>query len=293
MNELKINGTQKFMEIDIPIIEGGFGENCRVTFDKTIADIHNVTPSEIRKSINRLLKKGRLIENIDYIQLVNSLPVEVINNLLLNIGVRKQDISKAKEIFVMSERGYSKIIKAMDDDTSWDVMDKFIDEYFTMREVINSDESKKANLLLLIYKGGQEGVLASKELSNMEVKEATAPLLQKIEEDKPYTDFAKHVTESSDSVDVGEFSKIVKNENIDIGRNRLFSWLREQKYLMSNNTPYQKYINNGYFDVIETHKDTAYGPKIFSKTLIKGKGQVALVEELRKEYGEKNLPHAS
>ena len=29
MNELKVNGTQKFMGFDIPVIEGGFGENCK------------------------------------------------------------------------------------------------------------------------------------------------------------------------------------------------------------------------------------------------------------------------
>lgn len=107
---------------------------------------------------------------------------------------------------------------------------------------------------------------------------------KKLEEQKPLVDFANHVTSSSDSVDVGEFSKIVKNEHINIGRNRLFQWLRECKYLMSNNVPYQKYIDNGYFDVIETTKDTSYGTKIFSKTLVKGKGQVVLVEKLRKEF---------
>lgn len=106
-----------------------------------------------------------------------------------------------------------------------------------------------------------------------------------IEEQKPLVDFARHVTESSDTVDVGEFAKIVKNENIIIGRNRLFEWLRKKGYLMNNNNPYQKYIENGYFQVIETTKDTAYGTKIFSKTLITGKGQVNLVEILRKEYG--------
>jgi phage antirepressor YoqD-like protein len=173
----------------------------------------------------------------------------------------------------------------MDDDKSWDVMDKFIDEYFAMRQVIDSNDQLKAKLLLSIYNGGQEGIIASKELTKIEVKTATAPLLQKIEEDKPYTEFAKHVTESSDTVDVGEFAKIVKNEHIIIGRNRLFEWLRKNKYLMSNNTPYQKYIENKYFEVVETTKETAYGTKVFTKTLITGKGQVALVEKLRKEFG--------
>mgnify|MGYP004672163117 CR=1 FL=1 len=119
----------------------------------------------------------------------------------------------------------------------------------------------------------------------MEVKEATAPLIQKIEEDKPYTDFAKHVTDSSDAVDVGEFAKMVQNENIDIGRNRLFVWLRQNKYLMDNNIPYQKYMDNNYFKVIETIRETAYGTKTFLKTLITGKGQVVLVEKLRREFG--------
>lgn len=107
---------------------------------------------------------------------------------------------------------------------------------------------------------------------------------EKISADEPYVNFAKHVTESSDTVDVGEFSKIVKNEHIDIGRNRLFEWLRQNKFLMSNNTPYQKYIESKYFEVVETTKETAYGTKVFTKTLITGKGQVALIEKLRKEF---------
>lgn len=162
---------------------------------------------------------------------------------------------------------------------------KYVKRFNEMEQVILTNAQMKSQLLLSIYDGGQDAILASKKLTELEVKEATAPLVQKIEADKPYTEFAKHVTDSSDSVDVGEFSKIVKNEHIDIGRNRLFAWLRKNKYLMENNVPYQKYIENGYFEVIETAKDTPYGTKCFSKTLVKGKGQIALVEKLRKEYG--------
>lgn len=110
-------------------------------------------------------------------------------------------------------------------------------------------------------------------------------LEQKIEEQKPLVDFARHVTESSDTVDVGEFAKVVKKENIKIGRNRLFEWLRDKGYLMSNNTPYQKYIESGYFKVVEVTKNTAYGTNVYTKTLITGKGQVYFVEKLRKEFG--------
>lgn len=44
--------------------------------------------------------------------------------------------NRTKDAFVLSERGYMKLVKAMDDDDSWDIMDKFVDEYFRMREVI-------------------------------------------------------------------------------------------------------------------------------------------------------------
>ena len=278
-NELRVNGTQNFMGIDIPVIEGGFGENCRVVTDKTIAEIHGIKTFKVRERINDNLKRFK--EGIDYLDIKRILDADT----LINLGYAKQSITQAEIIFLLSERGYAKLIKIMDSDKAWEVHDQLIDEYFTMREVIKSSEQLKAQLLLSIYDGGQDAILASKQLTELEVKEATIPLLQKIEDDKPYTDFAKHVTESSDTVDVGEFSKIVKNENINIGRNRLFEWLRNNKYLMSNNIPYQKYIENNYFVVTETTKETAYGTKIFTKTLITGKGQVALVEKLRKEFG--------
>ena len=164
---------------------------------------------------------------------------------------------------------------------------KYVKRFREMERVVSSEENIKASLLLEIYNGGQSGIIASKQLTELEVKEATTHLIAKIEEDKPLVDFANHVTESSDTVDVGEFAKIVKNEKIDIGRNRLFEWLRKNKFLMDGNVPYQKYINNGYFEVIETTKTTAYGSKLFPKTLITGKGQVALVEKLRAEFGMK------
>lgn len=66
-----------------------------------------------------------------------------------------------------------------------------------MRDMINSDEQLKANLLLSIYNGGQEGVVASKQLTELEVKEATAPLIATIEEQKPEIEFAIRAQEDN------------------------------------------------------------------------------------------------
>lgn len=278
MNELKNNGTQIFMGIEIPIIEGGFGENQKVILAKTVAEIHGVRLNDIQDLINQNLDEFEF--GVDILDLCDD------NFKTDAVGLRFITSNRQKNCFLLSEQGYMLLVGYMKTTKAKEIRKKLRREYFAMREVINSDENKKANLLLMIYNGGQDGVLASKELVKMEVESATTPLLVKIEEDKPYTEFAKHVTESSDTVDVGEFAKVVKKENIKIGRNRLFEWLRNKGYLMLNNNPYQKYIESGYFKVVEVTKNTAYGTSIYTKTLITGKGQVYLVEKLRNEFGE-------
>ncbi len=277
-NKLIINGNQKFMGIDIPVIEGGFGENCKCICVNTIAKIHKARIDKVNELITNNIEEFEI--GVDILDLMNDR-----DSLNLAKGLGFITNNRQKHCYLLSEQGYMLLVGFMKTDKAKEIRKNLRREYFAMREIINSNENRKAQLLLEIYDGGQNAIFASKQLSELEVKKATTPLLQKIKDDKPYTDFAKHVTESSDSVDVGEFSKIVKNENIDIGRNRLFQWLRDNKYLMDTNVPYQKYINNGYFNVIEITKSTAYGTKVFPKTLITGRGQVALVEKLRSEFG--------
>lgn len=108
---------------------------------------------------------------------------------------------------------------------------------------------------------------------------------QQLIEQKPLVGFAQQVSDSSDCVDVGEFSKTIRDENIKMGRNNLFKWLKSNHYLMNNNNPYQKYINNGMFKVVEVVKKTPYGTKVFTKTLITGIGQIRLLEKIRESYG--------
>lgn len=111
----------------------------------------------------------------------------------------------------------------------------------------------------------------------------------KIEEQKPLVEFANHVGKASDCIDMNEFAKMLKKENIEnMGRNRLFEWLRTHNILMSNNLPYQRYMEGGYFKVVETIKHTAYGDKLFSKCLVTGKGQIYLVEKIREDMEENN-----
>lgn len=108
---------------------------------------------------------------------------------------------------------------------------------------------------------------------------------QTIEEQRPLVDFANKVSDSSNLIDMGKMAKLLKDEHINIGRNRLFDWLRRKEILMKNNMPYQRYIEGGYFQVKESVYETPYGSKTQQTTYITGKGQIYITEKLRKEFG--------
>ena len=234
------------------------------------------------KHVNELINK-----NINRFNENDLLDLKVVGGgdyNLIEMGFSKMQISKAKNIYLLSERGYTKLVSMMDNnnDMKWQIMDSLIDEYFAMRQVINSIEQKKANLLLSIYNGGQDAVLSAKELTEIEVEEATRPLLDKIEEDEPKVSFADAIAESKDSIDVGSFAKVVKDEEIFLGgRTKLFQWLKQQKFLTKDNLPYQKYIDQNIFEVQELCYRQNGVTRIYRKTLITGKGQIYLVKKLK------------
>ncbi len=107
---------------------------------------------------------------------------------------------------------------------------------------------------------------------------------KQLTEQKPLVEFAETVSRSVNSISIGDFAKLVADQEIKIGQNKLFQWLRNNKYLNERNIPYQKYVKCGYFDLIEQTYKTPYGEKTSLKTLVTGKGQIYFVEKLRKLY---------
>lgn len=132
MNELKVIGIQNFMGLEIPVVLGGFGEGKKCISDKTVAEIHGMEVRNVRARINDNIK--RFSENVDLIDLKQRACEISTLELLLNMGYAKQSITQADHIYILSERGYVKLIKIMDTDLAWEVHDKLIDEYFEMRE---------------------------------------------------------------------------------------------------------------------------------------------------------------
>lgn len=97
-------------------------------------------------------------------------------------------------------------------------------------------------------------------------------------------DFHRAVSASVNSVDFGEFAKCLANDHINIGRNRLMAWLRKEKYIDASNIAYQKYIQQGIFEVKETVYYIGKASHTARKTLITPKGQVYLAKKVSSGY---------
>lgn len=174
MNELKVNGTQKFMGIDIPIVEGGFGKDQKVILAKTIAEIHN----QPLKKINQLIKDN--IEEFEIgVDLLDLKSGYLESTEFLKGIMNKQSISNSTNIYLLSEQGYMLLVGFMKTEKAKEIRKKLRREYFAMRKVINSTEQLKITYLLAIYNGGQDAVTASKKLTEIEVEEAKKPLIEK------------------------------------------------------------------------------------------------------------------
>ena len=112
--------------------------------------------------------------------------------------------------------------------------------------------------------------IAILQARNEELKRQNEKLL-------PAANFAYQLYSSKDTIEIGECAKVL---NKNIGRNRLFEFLRNSNVLQSNNIPYQKYIDAGYFRVIESKYVTSNGEtKISLKTVVFQKG-VAYINKL-------------
>lgn len=117
---------------EIPIVLGGFGEGKKCICDKTIAEIHNQPVPEIRRRINDNI--SRFKENVDIIDLKKGMGESHTSDFILGLGYTKSAITQAEHIYLLSERGYSKLIKIMDTDLAWEIHDNIMDEYFQLRE---------------------------------------------------------------------------------------------------------------------------------------------------------------
>lgn len=113
--------------------------------------------------------------------------------------------------------------------------------------------------------------------------EARAALEAKVHADAPKVLFADAVATSSTDILVGDLAKILRGNDVQVGANRLFEWLRNDGYLIRRqgsdwNMPTQRSMELGLFRVKETAITHSDGHVSVSKTpKVTGKGQAYFV----------------
>lgn len=191
-------------------------------------------------------------------------------------GVTKCDtLGGQQDVTIINESGFYSLI------LSSKLPDAKIVKHWVTHEVLPSIRKNGA------YINGQENMSAEQLIAKALVA------AQKIIDDKenqikqkdehikimePKARFADAVSASDTSILVGEFAKILRQNGMDIGQNRLFDWLRKQGYLCTRgsmrNAPTQKSMDLGLFEVKErTITEPNGAVRTVRTTKITGKGQ--------------------
>ncbi|HBF9236572.1 TPA: phage antirepressor KilAC domain-containing protein, partial [Clostridioides difficile] len=158
--------------------------------------------------------------------------------------------------------------------------------YVTKFEEMEQELKEQQPKLPTTYKEALQQLL-------IEVEEKEQLQLENQEKDKviqlqqPKVLFADSVASSDNSILVGELAKLLRQNGIDTGQNRLFDWLRNNGYLIKRkgedyNTPTQKSVDLG---VIETKEGTRVHPdghtSITKTPKITGKGQIYFINKFK------------
>lgn len=195
MNELKVLGKERVGAFEFTGIEGGFGEDKKAMLVRDIAVIHNLETRTVNQTINRNIKRFKTgIDILDLKQITRS-------DVFSEYGFTKAQWGNANNIYMLSERGYAKLLKIFEDDTAWDIYDDLVDNYFNMRQAVKTDnktlvankrltimeenaKTRKANLLYKIAMATESQssaqsmlALAAKELTG----EMTIPVMKRKE----------------------------------------------------------------------------------------------------------------
>lgn len=102
--------------------------------------------------------------------------------------------------------------------------------------------------------------------------------------------FINQIAVSENSLKVVEVAQIASKKGIKIGQNKLWEKLRAWGMIKKNSKydPKQKYIDRGYFEVVEGTKENSTGVFTYKTTRVLGKGQVFIINKLLKESEANN-----
>lgn len=192
--------------------------------------------------------------------------------------------NKKLPMYLMNRDGFSFLVMGFTGKKADEWKLKYIQAFNEMeKQLIQPKQLSKTEIL------SQALLIAHEELE--ESKKQVAALATKNAELTPKAEFADAITASKATILIGNLATVLKQNGCDIGQNRLFRYLRENGYLISQkgdryNTPTQRAMDMGLFEVETSLFTTAYGnAKISYTTRVTPKGQQYFIDKFVKERG--------
>ncbi|MCG0691137.1 phage anti-repressor protein [Lactiplantibacillus plantarum] len=264
MNELKVIGCERIGQYEFTGIEGGFGENKKAMLVKDIAKIHERPVFKINELINNNIKRFK--EGIDLIDLKHILQKDVFSEY----GFSKAQWGNATNIYLLSERGYSKLLKILEDDKAWEIYDQLVDNYFNMRQAIKENQpslvagkrleimektasTRKANLLYKIAQATSSET-SSQSLLAQAAKELTGEMTIPVMKHKEYSagDVGKQLGISANKV--GRIANSIEIKAEQPGKNEYGRWSNSKSQHSDKEVPQWLYFDEGVMAIKTANK---------------------------------------
>ena len=193
------------------------------------------------------------------------------------IGTYKDGRNREKPMYILPERealilatGYSATLRA-----------KIIDELSELKKQVKpvelpdfSNPAEAARAFAAEYEKKVKAISESKHKSEI-IAIKNEQLVS-----------ASEMSISADESTIAEFAKMIAIPNF--GPKRCFKWLRDKKYLMKNNEPYQKYVNEGLFKLKPQNDDKERKAKF--RPILTPRGRLIFSTEISRELVKPKLP---
>lgn len=255
--DLKVIGKQHIGKYEFTGIEGGFGKNKKSMLVKDIAKIHGKLVKHVNLRIDE--NRKRFKDGIDILDLKS----ENLAVRLKDLGFSQNQINASKHIYLLSERGYSKLLKILEDDKAWEIYDQLVDNYFNMRQAIKTNQpallkgkrlsimetnaaTRRAKLVYDIALKMPEGIEQQRLLAkaaSMITGETTIPVMKKAEYSAQQV--AEKIGHGLTANMVGRIANKLNLKAEQPGQNKYGRWANSKSKYSSKETPQWLYFDEG------------------------------------------------
>lgn len=264
MTQLKVIGKEHIGKIKFTGIEGGFGDDKKAMLVKDIAKIHGKELRQINQAIN--MNRKRFKDGIDVVDLLNQ--SDGFRKFATENGLIGSN--RTQHVYLLSERGYAKLLKILDDDKAWDIYDKLVDNYFNMRVAIKNNEpslvqqrrlsimednaaTRKANIMYKIAMQ-TESQSSKQHLLALAAKELTGEMTIPVMKQKEYsaTEIGKKLGISANKV--GRIANKLGIKAEQPGQNEYGRWTNSKSQHSDKEVPQWLYSDKGLHVIREAVK---------------------------------------